>query len=119
MIASLLLIFHARETIKIGCLKKLGIEKQSKYCDLLQLDKDKDEVLLRYYSSCEVSAEIRIDNKEVIPIEFKTICHNLFSDVFFYEQRMWLWLTKQPHKKTEKKKKYQIDTRKLEIFVEK
>ncbi|HGY7237355.1 TPA: hypothetical protein ACNTFB_005467, partial [Escherichia coli] len=51
------------------------------------------------YSSCEVSAEIRIDNKEVIPIEFKTICHNLFSDVFFYEQRMWLWLTKQPHKK--------------------
>ncbi|EGB7423187.1 hypothetical protein H7777_004685 [Escherichia coli] len=87
------------ETIKIGCLKKLGIEKQSKYCDLLQLDKDKNEVLLRYYSSCEVSAEIRIDNKEVIPIEFKTICHNLFSDVFFYEQRMWLWLTKQPHKK--------------------
>lgn len=104
------------ETIKIGCLK-LGIEKQSKYCDLLQLDKYKNEVLLRYYSSCEVSAEIRIDNKEVIPIEFKTICHNLFSDVFFYEQRMWLWLTKQAHKTD--KIKYQIDTRKLEIFVEK
>ena len=32
------------ETIKIGCLKKLGIEKQSKNCDQLQKDKDKNEV---------------------------------------------------------------------------
>lgn len=87
------------ESIKIGCLKILGVDTQSKYIDLLQLDRSKSDVLFRYYSSCNTPIEVSIGNKEIIPLYFKNICHKLFFDVFFYEQRIWINIEKESHDK--------------------
>ncbi|MGD2488789.1 CDP-glycerol glycerophosphotransferase family protein, partial [Escherichia coli] len=87
------------ESIKIGCLKILGVDRQSKYIDLLQLDKSKNDILFRYYSSYNTPIEVSIGHQELIPIYFKNICHKLFSDVFFYEQRIWVQIGREDYDK--------------------
>lgn len=78
------------EHLKIGLLHLQGCQCSSKFIDLLQVDTDKKQVLIRYYST-SIDNELYVYNgKPVVPLVDKHISHTLFGSIFFYERRVWL-----------------------------
>ena len=80
------------EQLKVGALNKIDIERFNSIVDILQYDEDKNQVLLRYFSATDYFESFRCASGEIVPVEMKTVSHNLFFNTFFYERRIWVCL---------------------------
>lgn len=82
------------EHLKIGLYNLQNSKSISKTIELIQVDKDKQQILLRYYST-SVDDEIYIYNKQaLVPVIDKYISYMLFGHLYYYERRVWLQLDK-------------------------
>jgi glycosyltransferase involved in cell wall biosynthesis/CDP-glycerol glycerophosphotransferase (TagB/SpsB family) len=76
---------------KVGMLGAFKGEKpNSQIVYLENIDREKDQLLISYFSYFDVSTSFRIFNEDVIPCYEKTVHYSFANSLFVQEKRFWI-----------------------------